>query len=68
MPLLPLQILHINIVCDVFPAFVLGVGRTGETMHQPPRDPGEAILTRRHWYAVAAYGVVIGGTALAIFA
>jgi Ca2+-transporting ATPase len=37
-------------------------------MDEPPRDPDEPIMTRRHWLAVAAYGVVIGGAALAVFA
>jgi Ca2+-transporting ATPase len=68
LPLLPLQILYINIVSDVFPALALGVGRGGRTMDAPPRDPGEAILTRRHWLAVAGFGLVIAAAALGVFA
>jgi Ca2+-transporting ATPase len=68
LPLLPLQILYINIVSDVFPALALGVGETREdVMKRPPRDPGEHILTRDYWVAIAAYGVLIGGAILAVF-
>jgi Ca2+-transporting ATPase len=68
LPLLPLQILYINIVSDVFPALALGVGKGGERMDRPPRDPEEAILTRGHWLAIGGFGLVIGGAALAVFA
>ncbi len=68
LPLLPLQILYINIVSDVFPALALGVAKGGERMDRPPRDPEEAIMTRGHWLAVGGFGLVIGGAALAVFA
>ncbi len=68
LPLLPLQILYINIITDVFPALALGVGRGENTLDQPARDPKEPILTRRHWYAIGGYGILIGGSVLAIFA
>ncbi len=50
LPLLPLQILFLNLVTDVFPAFALAMGE-GErrVMERPPRDPREPILSRRHW-------------------
>jgi len=68
LPLLPLQILYINIVSDVFPALALGVGESREdVMKRPPRDPGERIITGRLWLAIAAYGVLIGGSILAVF-
>ncbi len=68
LPLLPLQILYINIVSDVFPALALGVGRSmDDVMKRPPRDPAEPILTRRHWITIAAYGALIGGSVLAVF-
>jgi Ca2+-transporting ATPase len=67
LPLLPLQILYINIVNDVFPALALGVGEGDEAlMRRPPRRASEAILTRDHWLEVVGYGVliaaVLGGT------
>jgi len=68
LPLLPLQILYLNLVNDVFPALALGVG-TGEreVMERPPRDPEEAVLERCHWGAVVGYGVVIAATILGAF-
>ncbi|MFO7597402.1 MAG: HAD-IC family P-type ATPase, partial [Desulfocurvibacter africanus] len=42
LPLLPLQILFINMLFDVFPALALGVGEGDPTvMDAPPRKPGE---------------------------
>jgi Ca2+-transporting ATPase len=60
LPLLPLQILFLNLVTDVFPALALGMcaGDPG-IMRRPPRSPGEPIMARRHWGAVAAYGFVM---------
>jgi Ca2+-transporting ATPase len=48
LPILPLQILYLNLVTDVFPAFALGAGE-GEknVMDSPPRDPKEALLPLR---------------------
>ncbi len=69
LPLLPLQILYINIVNDVFPALALGVGEGDHTlMQRPPRDPQEAILARRHWLAIMIYGVLIAATLGGAFA
>jgi Ca2+-transporting ATPase len=68
LPLLPLQILYINIVSDVFPALALGVGGSrADVMKRPPRDPQEPILARRHWTAIGGYGAVIGLSVLAVF-
>ncbi|ACK70364.1 ATPase, P-type (transporting), HAD superfamily, subfamily IC [Gloeothece citriformis PCC 7424] len=69
LPLLPLQILFLNAVNDVFPALALGVGEgSPKRMEHPPRDSKEEILTRRHWWAIVIYGVIIGATILGIFA
>jgi Ca2+-transporting ATPase len=60
LPLLPLQILYINLVNDSFPALALGVGEGSPAlMERPPRNPEESVLTRRHWSAIAGYGIVI---------
>lgn len=60
LPILPLQILFLNLVTDVFPALALGMGEAEEgVMEQPPRDPEEAILLRHHWYAVGGYGLLL---------
>ena len=57
LPILPLQILFLNLVTDVFPALALGVGEGDETtMRKPPRDPSVPVLERRHWMGIAGYG------------
>ncbi len=66
-PLLPLQILFLNLVTDVFPALALGLGKGEEdSMEQPPRDPKEPIMTRRDWYATMVYGLSISTSVLGI--
>ncbi|RRB02390.1 cation-translocating P-type ATPase [Larkinella rosea] len=59
-PLLPLQILFINIVTDVFPALALGVGRENSSlMHQPPRDPKTPIMDAGDWRMVVFYALAM---------
>ncbi|WP_019671511.1 cation-translocating P-type ATPase [Eudoraea adriatica] len=66
-PLLPLQILFLNLVTDVFPALALGLGKGEEDiMEQPPRDPKEPILTRKDWYATMVYGLSISASVIGI--
>jgi Ca2+-transporting ATPase len=66
-PLLPLQILFLNLVTDVFPALALGLGKGEEDiMEQPPRDPKEPILTKRDWYATIVYGLSISASVIGI--
>jgi len=60
LPLLPLQILFLNLVTDVFPALALGAGEGGPgIMHRPPRPSDEPILTGRHWGMIGGYGALI---------
>jgi Ca2+-transporting ATPase len=67
-PLLPLQILFLNLVTDVFPAFAVGLGRgDGRVMQRPPRPPSEPIVDRRRWGRIAALGTLITAAALAAF-
>lgn len=64
LPLLPLQILYLNLVTDVFPAFALamGEGEAGILKH-PPRDPREPILGRRQWITIILHaGALTAGT------
>lgn len=65
LPLLPLQILFLNLVLDVFPALALGVGHWyPRIMQTPPRAPSEPILTGQQWVSVFAYGTVIAASTL----
>ena len=69
LPILPLQILFLNLVTDVFPALALGVGEGDPAiMRQKPRDPKEPILTSRHWLAIIVYGLLITVSVLCSFA
>jgi len=69
LPILPLQILLLNIISDVFPALALGLGEgRGDVMKYPPRNPKEAVLTRAHWSAIFGYGLLIAVTVLIAFA
>lgn len=68
LPLLPLQILFLNLVTDVFPALALGAGRGDKRILQrPPRDPKEELIARRHWYGIVGYGGLLTLTTLAAF-
>jgi len=68
-PLLPLQILFINIVTDVFPALALGVGReNGVLMQRPPRTPNSPLLSRSDWRRVVFYAAVITTAVLGLYA
>lgn len=68
LPLLPLQILFLNLVTDVFPALALGVGQADDNvMGRPPRKSGEAIVTRRDWMRIATHGSIMTCAVLAAF-
>jgi Ca2+-transporting ATPase len=65
LPILPLQILFLNLVTDVFPALALGVGTGDPTiMARPPRSSSEPLLTRRHWIDVFGAGFIITASVL----
>ena len=65
LPLLPLQILFLNLVTDVFPAFALAVGEgEADILARPPRPPQEAILSAVQWRAVAFCGPAIAASTL----
>jgi P-type Ca2+ transporter type 2C len=69
LPILPLQILYLNMLGDVFPALALGLGKSDPSkMNRPPRQPNEPILTRSHWFAIGGYGILICGMVLSAFA
>ncbi len=70
LPLLPLQILFLNLVTDVFPALALGTIEAGrDVLARAPRDPVEPILATRQWRGIVLHGMTIAAvtlTALAI--
>ena len=68
-PLLPLQILFLNLVTDVFPALALGLGKGEEDiMDQPPKNPKAPIMERKDWYDTMIYGLSISAAVLGVVA
>ena len=68
-PLLPLQILFLNLITDIFPALALGLGKGAKgIMVLPPRKSDEPIMTSLHWYATLLYGLAISTSVLGITA
>jgi Ca2+-transporting ATPase len=60
LPLLATQILWINMVTDGPPALALGVDPADEgLMDQPPRPPGERVITARMWSGIVFVGVIM---------
>ncbi len=60
LPLLPLQILFLNLVTDVFPAFALAAGAgDAAVLDRNPRNPKKPILTRALWVVIVGNGLSI---------
>jgi len=58
--LLPLQILFLNMVTDVFPALALGLGSGDKTvMDRPPKDSQNLIVSNRDWMTISLYAAVM---------
>jgi Ca2+-transporting ATPase len=69
LPLLPLQILFLNLVTDVFPALALGVGEGDPSlMRQPPRPATEPFLARRQWTGIVIWAGVMTASVLGAMA
>jgi Ca2+-transporting ATPase len=68
LPLLPLQVLWLNMVTDTFPALALAMepGDPG-VMSRPPHRPDEAILSRGFLAHISFYGVLIAVITLTAF-
>lgn len=68
-PLLPLQILWLNLVTDTFPALALALEPAEEgIMERPPRDPQAEILSAPFIRSIAVYAGLITIVTLAAFA
>lgn len=68
LPLLPLQILWLNLITDVFPALALAMEPPEpDVMQRPPRDPQAAILSKEFMLAVSTYSILITGATLGVF-
>ena len=65
LPLLPIQILWINLVTDGLPGLALGVEPAERNvMARPPRPPGEHVLAGGMWQHIIWVGLLIGGLTL----
>ena len=69
LPLLPIQILWMNLVTDGFPALALAVdSKSPDLMKQPPRRPDARLLDSGTLLAIGAQGVMLAAIALGAFA
>lgn len=63
--LLPLQILFLNMVTDVFPALALGLGKGDKTvMDKPPRDPKSLMVSNRDWMTIFLYALLMSAAVM----
>lgn len=68
LPLLPLQILWINLVTDVFPALALAVEPASPgAMKRNPHSPRETLLSGRFMFLIFWKGLIYAGIVLAAY-
>lgn len=66
LPLVPLQVLLMNLVVDMFPALAIGIGEgPPNVMDRRPRPADEGVLTKSNWRDIAVFGVMYATVALA---
>ncbi|WAT18925.1 cation-transporting P-type ATPase [Aurantiacibacter sp. MUD11] len=69
LPILPLQILFLNLVTDVFPAFALATAKGDDgIMKRPPRPSGENLLGTPQWRRIILHGFALTGATFASMA
>lgn len=67
-PLLPIQILWVNLVTDGLPALALGVDPVDPgVMERPPRKPDESVITKDKAFLMLAQGAFIAFCSLLAF-
>ncbi len=68
LPLLPIQILWMNLVTDGIPALALAVDpKAPDLMKRPPRQPDGRLLDGRRLFAIVGEGLILGMIALGAF-
>ncbi|MFA4885645.1 MAG: cation-translocating P-type ATPase, partial [Desulfotomaculaceae bacterium] len=68
LPLVPIQILWMNLVTDGLPAMALGVDPIDrDIMARPPRHPRESVFSHGMAWRIASSGMVIGAGTLLSF-
>lgn len=68
LPLIPIQILWMNLVTDGLPAVALGLDRAeSDTMARPPRPPRESVFARGLHLRILFTGIIISACTLGVF-
>ncbi len=68
LPLVALQILWLNLITDIFPAFALALEPSApDVMKRPPRDPKESLLTLPFIGLIIWQGLLLTAVTLAAF-
>ena len=68
MPLVPIQLLWLNLVTDSLPALALGMEPVeAGIMHQKPRNPRDSVFAHGFAVSMVFYGVLVGTITLAAF-
>lgn len=68
LPLVPVQILWVNLVTDGLPAMALGLDKAeDDVMKRSPRSPNEGVFARGLGYKIITRGILIGIVTLIAF-
>ncbi|WP_156290399.1 calcium-translocating P-type ATPase, SERCA-type [Oceanobacillus salinisoli] len=68
LPLVPVQILWVNLVTDGLPAMALGLDKAEDNvMKRPPRNSREGVFARGLGYKIISRGIIIGLVTLIAF-
>ena len=67
-PLLPIQLLWLNLVTDSFPALALGVEKGDpDIMERPPRNPDTPLLNKDLMFGVIVQSIAIAASSIAAY-